>query len=298
MKSILREKIYKNIEIHLSDGKYRGAALDQAFVAAGFVGVEAEIELLNGVFGKNSYAAFIDSVSSDQGREASIERSAAIRNEILAARGDSKNESLVVSKLIANESISGYAKYEILKRFYPELVAILFSEKLPDFYRRKSQEVEIICKLFREPCFSLLEKSMSSKRKQIYNEVVIDAFSVMGFSAVGNIRGLVVMERKLDRKFSVRIAADAGDFGKSYALLGKPDVSVYWHQIPVSMCTSIISEPDSASDFQVPLGVSINSVAASRMMKYDCSCSLEVAIRAHAFFYKYAFSPYEKSFIA
>ena len=284
----------RKLKAHLADERHNGRHLDETFIAAGFVGVEAEINLLDAAFGIDGYRAFLAATCSERGRDAFRRREDAIRDRFLSARNLPGGLDAVIDELISDPVIPGQAKYGILRRFAPQCAAQRLTPWVAAYQASISKEISLICKMHREPCISLLERSTQKTRKSICNDICLDAFNAFGFQAKKKIRGLVSLEKRLDPGNTICIEVDHHAIENARYPSDSTDITQYWRKIPLDLKMTLIHRSGRASAIEIPLGISMNAIAVTRMMQFDCSCSLEVAIRAHAFLYQSIFLPFER----
>ena len=115
-----------------------GRKMDSAFIAAGFVGVQAEIDLFSITSGRNSYESLLKFYSSENCRREVVKRIEFIRDTFSEYEGTQKINSLA-SQLVAEQGIPGESKYSILRRYAPSILDEMFSPHMHE-YRQKLQE--------------------------------------------------------------------------------------------------------------------------------------------------------------
>jgi len=277
-----------------ADETYNGRPLDEAFIAAGFVGIKAEIDLLDTAFGSESYRAFLAGTSSEHGRNAFVGKSDALREEFLSSRQSPDGANRVIEKLISDPTIPGQSKHEFLRRFAPQRAIEILSPLMPGYYSTVRQETSLICKIHREPCLPLLERTTMKTRKTLYNEISLDAFHGLSFQAKKMTRGLMALAKQLDPANTIEVAVDHHPIEQHHHTSNAADITAYWRKLPLYMRMTLIHGSRREGATRIPLGVRLNAIATTRMMGFDCSCSLEVAIRAHAFLYEGIFLPFEE----
>jgi hypothetical protein len=283
----------RKLKQHLADARYNGRQLDEAFIAPGFVGIEGEINLLDAAFGNDSYRAFLTATSSERERASFRRKSDALRDEFLSARSIAGGLDPVIGRLISDPAIPGQGKHELLRRFAPQRAMELLTPLMAAYRSSIERETALICKMHREPCLSLLGKSTLKTRKAIYNEVSVDAFHHLGFQAKKRTRGPVTLAKQIDSGNIVEVELDHHTIENHHFLSGSTDATAYWRKIFLGMNMTLIHRSRRADAIEIPLGVAMNAIAMTRMTRFDCSCSLEVAIRAHAFLYEWVFLPFE-----
>lgn len=268
-----------------------GRAIDDAFIKTGFVGVQAEIDLLTAVFGRDSYESLLWMYSSEENRREVSRRVERIRDTFSECKSRD-GRSVLASRLIAEPGIPGESKYSVLRRYVPDLLDELFIPHMPVYHQRLQEQAQMICKSFPPPSENLRPLTMTTRRKQIFNAVASEVFTDLGFSSAGRKRGLVTYAKRLDERFSIRFNIDHTSFESDHSL-AQNFPSRYWGGIGLDYHLNVIHHDGRKETEIMGFGVQ-ESVAAARLRSYDGSCSLEIAIRGYGLWYEFAAKPIEK----
>lgn len=268
-----------------------GRKMDLAFIEAGFVGVQAEIDLFSITFGRDSYESLLKFHSSEDCRREVVKRIEFIRDTFSEYEGTDKIESLA-SQLVAERGIPGESKYSILRRYAPGILDEMFSPHMPEYRQKLQEQAQLVCKTFPPPSENLRPQSTSSSRKEIFNRVSSEVFSDLGFSLAKKKRGLNSYTKRLSKRFTLEFKIDHGSFEIDYSS-NRDFPSRYWGAIALDRHLNVICHDDGVDSELMGLGMADGSVAEHRSVHYDGSCSLEVAIRAYGLWYEIAVKPIE-----
>jgi hypothetical protein len=284
-------KAYANFAMSMAPS---GKSVDKKFIQLGFSGVEAEINLLNRALGERSYDAFIEAQASVDVMSEAQMRDEELRTKFADANQRRESANELIGKVVEDSILPGQFKYSILKRYAPNELEMLFESHMLQFQKKISEERERICKLYSSPCVDLHDKKNVSIRKEIYNDVAIDAYSRIGFSQQKKLRKMCVLSKPISPKLALVIEPDVILFEKDYSSSSRAD-STYWHDIPICQFIKLVDISNSQSEPLIEFDVVPNSIAATRLFRYSDSCSLEIAIRAHAIWYELTIAPFEET---
>lgn len=274
--------------------KLDGRAIDDAFIKAGFKGVQAEIDLLNATLGRDSYESLLKMYSSEENRAEISRRTDDVSDAFSDCRSVDGRGTLA-SSLIAEQGIPGPSKYSILRRYVPAVLDEMFLPHMPMYGEKIREEASLICRLFPPPNENLHPANMAARRKQIFNAVSLEVFSRLGFDIVGNKRGLYSYVRPLGEHFSIVFNTDCETLESDYSLT-RYFPSRYWAGMLLDHHLSVVYRNGRTETAIMGFGMQ-DSVAGGRMGKYDGSCSLEIAIRGYGLWYEIAVKPIENLLI-
>lgn len=268
-----------------------GRAIDDAFIKAGFVGVQAEIDLLAATLGRDSYESLLKLYSSEEYREEIILRSDSIRDAFNELESIDERKAFA-SKLIKEQGLPGSSKYSLLRRYAPDFLDELFLPYMPAYSEKLKEEARLICKQFPLPYENLHPATMTARRKHIFNAVAAEVFASLGFIAAKSERGLNSYIKPLGNRFSILFKTDCASLERDYSLT-RYFPSRYWGGMQLDHHMSVMYRNGRTETAIMGFGMQ-DSVAGGRMRNYDGSCSLEIAIRGYGFWYELAVKPLEK----
>lgn len=275
----------------LADAQKDGRAIDKSFIDAGFIGVQAGIDLLAATMGRDSYESLYQYRMSAAVKK-KIDKRVERLQLVLDACRDVVNINEIASKVVAEKGIPAEFKFSLLRRYAPEFLDEIFLPHMHDYWHQVQKEAESLCKLFPPPSESLRNKSSSARRKEIFNTVASDVFSKLGFQVADTKRGLNSYIKPLGTHFAMVFKVDHVAFEKDYseALVF---TARYWPEIQIDYHLRIVAQDRRDDNELLGLGMAL-SVAERRVRSYGGSCSLEIAIRGYGFWYELAVKPLEK----
>jgi hypothetical protein len=270
-----------------------GKSIDEQFIRKGYVGVEAEIDLLNKALGELSYDAFIEMQSSPDAMSKVQRRDEEIRSKFSDAKKRLESIDGLIKIVVEDSVLPGQIKYSILRRYVPHELDELLKPHMPHFQKKINEEQESLCRLYPPPQPDLHSQEKCLTRKEIYNSVAADAYAELGFVRLKANRKTYVLAKKISQKLLIVIECDVTDLEKDYSC-SKTLFSTYWPNIPINRLVRLFDMENSKSAPLVDFGIAPTSIAATRLFRYSDSCSLEIAVRAHATWYEMTVSPFEE----
>lgn len=272
-----------------------GREIDQEFVRRGFVGVQAEIDFMQRVFGPASYGAFLEVQSSPEAFERFRAYDSQVRERLELARSSSSSDPEETWAAILNDqNLPSHSKTTFLKVLSSARYEALLMPHIPPLLAAQKEEQANVCKLYSEPATPLYDKSTVTLRKEVCNSVMADAYGALGFKMLKRKKGVDVFTKVLSSKYAVIIEPDG-------ILLDKPcpwrrsSPAVYWPLVQYDQFCYLGSPNKQGREQYFTFSPIMNCVAASRLSRYDDTRSLETVIRANALWYELTIAPFERS---
>jgi hypothetical protein len=272
-----------------------GREIDQEFIRRGFVGVKAEIALMQEIFGITSYDVFLEVQSSREAFERYQIYESGVREKLeLARRSSGQQLDEMWGAILHDPGLSSVSKSTLLGSISASRVHALFAPHLATFKRELRQEENEICCSYPSPAVSLYDERTTDLRKEVWNTVMADSYGQMGFEVYRRNRGVDSYFKILGPDIAVIIEPDSVLMQKNYTEW-RPSPSVYWPLIPLGRFRFLGTGKKKGRQHYITFSTIANCVAANRLSAYNDTRSLELIIRADALLHQLAFSPFEQA---
>ena len=274
-----------------------GRLIDENFIRRGFASVQAEICVLNEIFGQESYQIFLDAQSDDRAFEEYRTYDNEVLAKLAAAEAASRDQlDALWDALLIDDRLSAYSKQNKIKRFFPARYDSLFAPYIHKITDAMEEEVRNFCQICVDPPLSLFDAKSADIRKKTCNEVMEDAFGRLGFSIYKKKNKLASFSKKITSRYAVFIEPDIALMERHYS--GQRMFrTAYWPIIPFDRECYLGSADKKVSARWATFLPTHNCVADSRRSRYDNTQSMEVMIRADALWYELAVVPFERAIL-
>lgn len=258
-----------------------GREIDQEFIRQGFVVVQAEIDMLERVYGEGSYELYID-CQSDAQRFEEMRRYTTEVAESLEAVEKEDNGRLagMWDVVLSNKNLVFYSKELLLIRFFENRYGPYILSHLGPIRIAQREQNARLSTFYPPPSAELSDEESIVLRKRIYNTVMADTFGPLGFSRYKQKKGLDLYRRQLDHGYSIIILPDVQCMERVMFGFG-PAPWKYSGMNALDM-TFYLAREDNYNERIFPFLPIHNCLAMTWLRDYDNASSLEVAIRANA----------------
>jgi hypothetical protein len=275
---------------------------DRQFIDSGFSTVAYDVAATDRIFGSGSYTVDqkIHLDAECIAMQGALFHEAQQKLHAVTLRGDALDDE-IWDLICADKRLLSEHKLRIMQRLFPDKYRILMRGELPFLLEAQDFEKAAICQLYRSPGIDLGTLDSLPIRKTIFNDVFSDAFGAMGFKKKRISRGVVVLKKQLAAGLEVVVETD------SLLLIRSPVGRIVSNELE-SQLARIPRFSGMALDYSTYLSTT-GSGAPTRLMtftfsgfsfarnlcrRYVDSSTLEVALRAHALWYRSMVLPFEE----
>lgn len=274
-----------------------GAILNDAFINSGFVSVKSRIDHINRFYGSNAYHMDAD-IATDK---LLLRLNGDIDLLLLESSASFEKLSELAgmktwNEFAANNQLRSSTKREVCRRFFPDIYEDIHRSQLEAFAKAKKAEYSNHCEIVSYPGEELRSPQKIELRAKLYNELVSDAFSSLGFVKKRVSGGVIILHKKIGDFLYVTIEMDRVELKRNVLRLGLIPFSEPRLQfnpigsLQLGFNVNLLFSGGVKNEL-FPLYHSPYSYAAQLTEQFWDSCSLEVAIRAFSKLYTMVYLP-------
>lgn len=275
---------------------------DRLFINSGFSTVAYDVAATDRMFGSGGYTLDqkIHMNAECIALQGALFQEAQQKLQAVTLQGDASDDEswgLVCS----DKRLLSEHKLRIMQRWFPEKYRNLMLVELPFLLEAQDSEKAAICQMYPSPGIGLGMLDSLPVRKAVFNNVFSDAFGAMGFKKKRFSRGVVVLKKQLSARLEVVVETD------SLLLMRSPVARIVSNELesqlariprfsgmPLDYLTYLSTSGSDAPMRLMTFTFSGFSFARNLCRRYVDSSSLEVALRAHALWYRSMVMPFEE----
>lgn len=310
-------KILSNISTAFAtqalNNKLRDSEFDQIFIERGFTTVRYQLEFLERYFGAEKQKNEANLLSDSAIIKKMAESSRILRQRLADLERNSAEGTITEdhwADIRARNDLLSSEKLDICQRWFPRIYHQLTMNELPFLKEAKYEEIHNICRLYLPPCQALsgsasTQRELVAARKNTYNKIITEVFSVLGFTEFKMKSGLLVLRKYIANDFFMTVETDALSMErKSITILqyapdseGNPVAVEQDNILTLDNFTYLAFFEDEKIQKLVSFSNPGYAHATYLTRKYKDTCTLEVALRARALWYELTVLPFEKKVI-
>ncbi|MGH8082302.1 MAG: hypothetical protein ACREP7_17130 [Lysobacter sp.] len=169
---------------YLEKNRIDGRQIDEEFVRRGFIGVQAEIEFINPIYGPNTYGTDIEVHSSAEAfkhyRALECETLKLLRASL--TRPPEERASLW-NEFLDDARLPSFLKRTVLRSLSNTKFEALVSKHISALRDAFTKEKHELCAIYPGSPISLHDADMISLRKDAINAVMSEVYGALGFEA-------------------------------------------------------------------------------------------------------------------
>lgn len=281
---------------YLEKNRVGGREIDSEFVRRGFVGVQAEIEFINAVYGDSTYETDIDVHSSaDAFQRYRVIESEALKLMRAGLTGAPEERANLWDEFLRDPRLPSFLKRTILRSLSNTKFEALVSRYIPFLRDALAKERGELCTIYPGSPIALHDAEMIPLRKDAINAVMSEAYGVLGFKLFKRKKGVGTYFKALTSDYGVFVEPDTAAIERKSIDVAATTQNVYWPSIPSEIWCYLAPLKNQTKSNSIALVAGARCVASGRREGYDDTKSLEVMVRANALWYEINIQPFEKS---